>query len=166
MWKLKRKNRLLLHFNVNFLFISFATDYAYLIYVIKHLQYFNIQLMLNYWFLTIDSYPMLFEFLSRFGCHGSCEILRFRSFLNATRVILTKGCCFSDRKIWRVFFKGKTALELHYSSFYEKFNLVSIKFQFNQQFLWIFWSNLSSKLSSINNFSEKTIHTSCLPFFV
>lgn len=29
-----------------------ATEYVYLIYVIKHLQYFDIQSMLNYWFLT------------------------------------------------------------------------------------------------------------------
>lgn len=48
---------------------------AYLIYVIKHLQYFNIQLMLNYWFLTNGQ---LLDFICascRFSCQLSCQVI-------------------------------------------------------------------------------------------
>lgn len=40
-----------------------ATDYVDLIYVIKHLQHFNIQLMLNYWFTVSHPWTVIRHFI-------------------------------------------------------------------------------------------------------
>lgn len=94
MWKRRRgKNRLLSMSILWFVLFFFcesslcATSYygqIYLIYVIKHLQHFNIQLMLNYWFTDfspMDSYQTFYLTAFSAATLSGCEIFMLWSYL-------------------------------------------------------------------------------------